>query len=586
MTKRLFFLGIVFMISSIGLSQSKLSTAEIKTIQQQAILLVENFEVILNTIADPTVSASSINELISTSYSGEIRKFENGDVVIEDDSKSQTLHKGMGKGIIDSPISKYLDNFNLFMPKSVDEVISFNNITVSPVKMEKEVLVNVYYTSQIKTASSDTNYYNQQVNRKALIKAKKVNYNWRCFIVGITFCEPDLKISENKVEKVHSTFTEVIYPDHTVLKFNDRTERSYYDRTEIDFTNKSIILQDKNISIHNEQDDFHVSDKTDNLLIKQGDHIEINFDKDSHKLSYINSVKTTNINKDFVNIKFDKDKSATVYDNKTETRFKGNVKVSYFSEPDEKMILVHGGTFLMGSSEDGFTDNQPHEISVSDFYIDKFEVSYSDFVKFVDETAYITDAERDGWSMVINKKGELSKADTINWRYNIWGTRKVSLTEYNNPVVHITLNDAEAYARWAGKRLPTEAEWEFAARGGNSSLNYPFSGAKKIANVGWYSKNSEQRSHNVGKKLENEINIYDMSGNVAEWCSDWYDKDYYSASSKENPQGPKDGQNKVIRGGSCLDDDELCTNTARNSVKNGYRSSLIGFRCVMDKPGD
>ncbi len=585
MINKLNSLVVFFMITVIGSSQNNLKPIEIEAIQDQSVMLVENFEVRLNTIADPTVPATSITELIKNSYSGENRIFENEGVIIEDDRNPTITDKSSSNVIKDAHVAKYLDDFNLFIPKDINGIISFSNITVSPLIFKKDIFVNVYYKSKINSVPEETGEPYKTVNRKALIKARKINNDYRCFIIGISFCEPDLIISDDKVEKKYPSFTEVIYPDHTELKFNDRTERMFYDRTEIDYSDKLIILGENNIKINNEQHDYTVYDKHDNLLISHGDHVKINIDKALYKLSYINSTKTTFINPDYVDVKFDKQKYAIVYKDKTETHFKGSVKTSYFSVPDEKMVVVHGGLFQMGSAEEDLPDNKAHVVKVADFYIDKYEVTYKDFEEFVNERKYLTDAERDGWSIIFNDKGEEVRTKDINWRHNSRG-EKVSLSEEDNPVIHVTWNDANAYAEWAGKRLPTEAEWEFAYRGGNSSKDFKFSGSKKASDVGWYKKNAGKLPHNVGKKMENEISIYDMTGNVAEWCSDWYDKDYYNNSPKENPKGPKDGQRRVIRGGSWMDDDDVCSFVRRNSVENGFRSTTIGFRCVMDKLDD
>ncbi len=309
--------------------------------------------------------------------------------------------------------------------------------------------------------------------------------------------------------------------------------------------------------------------------------MEINLNKNTSQISCINTTKSTYINSNDVNVVFNKDKSATIFENKTHTKYRGNLKITEYSFPDENMVLVHGGSFKMGSDEDEKTDNQIHTVEIADFYIDKYEVTYNEFQKFIDATKYVTDVERDGWSVIYNKKGEAEKVDKIYWKHNVNG-ELMTPAEYDNPVVHITWNDADAYAKWAGKRLPTEAEWEYAASGGGSSNNFEFSGSNKASDVGWYKNNSDKLIHKVGQKIKNELNIYDMTGNVAEWCQDWYDLNYYTISPEENPKGPESGDNKVIRGGSWLDDDQECAVFSRQSEKNGERSARIGFRCVMD----
>jgi formylglycine-generating enzyme required for sulfatase activity len=231
-----------------------------------------------------------------------------------------------------------------------------------------------------------------------------------------------------------------------------------------------------------------------------------------------------------------------------------------FKNIDENMILVNGGSFLMGCKEDGINkcddDQKPlHKVTVSSFYISKYEVTVSQFRLFAEKTGYITEAENEGWSFVFNSKiVDWDKVDNVSWKTNNVGDKK-SVTEDNHPVVHISWNDAIAFCEWIsnenGKnyRLPTEAEWEYAARGGESTKNYKYSGSDNIEEVAWYRSNSTGKTHPVGQKKPNELGLYDMAGNVSEWCSDWYDEKYYEKSIIKNPLGAQNGKNKVMRGG-------------------------------------
>ena len=569
------------MISGSSYSQFSLSSSEIKTIQGQALSLVAYFEVELNTINDPTVSKSTINDLIYNSHSGSNKIFESADVIIENDLNYKILDKSSGNEIEDFTIAKYLTDFILFLKKEPSDIISFSDMIITPVIVKNDVFVNVYYRSKINAVDKESGVPYPTINRTIIVKAKKTGNNWRCYIVGIKFCEPNLKISSEKVEKEYSSFTELIYPDHYELQFNDKNEKIYYDHTEIFYSDKMIQLQEGQIKIDNQVAKYSIFDYPDRLKINNGDHLEVIVDKNTSEVSCMNSTKSTYIDSDKVNVVFNKDKSATIFENKTHTKYKGNLKITEYSFPDENMVLVHGGSFEMGSDEDEKADNQIHTVVINDFYIDKHEVTYSEFQQFVEETNFITDVERDGWSFIYNKKGEVERMDNINWKHNVKGELLTS-TEHNNPVIHVTWNDASAYAMWTGKRLPTEAEWEYAARGGGFSNNFEFSGSKKASDVGWYKNNSDKLSHKVGQKIKNELNIYDMTGNAAEWCQDWYNENYYVNSPDENPVGPEDGENKVIRGGSWKDLDGECTVFNRQSAKNGYRSAHIGFRCVMD----
>ena len=220
-------------------------------------------------------------------------------------------------------------------------------------------------------------------------------------------------------------------------------------------------------------------------------------------------------------------------------------KVGTFSEfPPTGMVYVAGGTFQMGSNS-GDSDEKPvHTVTVSSFYMDKTEVTQAEYRK------------------VMGKN--LSKFSGCD----------------DCPVERVSWHDANEYAKKVGKRLPTEAEWEYAARGGNKSKGYKYAGSKSIGSVAWYSSNSGSKTHSVGQKQPNELGIYDMSGNVWEWCSDRYSDSYYRSSPKNDPQGPNSGSGRVLRGGSWYYVDDYCRVAGRYWDDLGYWDNSVGFRCV------
>lgn len=219
-----------------------------------------------------------------------------------------------------------------------------------------------------------------------------------------------------------------------------------------------------------------------------------------------------------------------------------------------EMIKVEAGTFTMGcTSEQGsdcYGDESPyHRVTISsDYYIGKFEVTQ-----------------------------ELYQA--------VMGTNPSNWKAYDRPVENVSWNDAMEFcaelSRMTGRRftLPTEAEWEYAARGGKKSTNAKYSGSSSVANVAWYDGNSGSQTHPVGKLRPNELGIYDMSGNVWEWCLDW--KGDYSSASQTDPMGPGSGSYRVARGGSWNYDAKGCRVSDRNGSTPGNRFSTLGFRVVL-----
>jgi formylglycine-generating enzyme required for sulfatase activity len=250
-----------------------------------------------------------------------------------------------------------------------------------------------------------------------------------------------------------------------------------------------------------------------------------------------------------------------------------------------QMIHVEGGTFMMGNGL-GSKDEQPaHKVTVTSFYFGKYEVTYQDFKKFVDATGYKTEAEQPD---SVNFKHGLPPRGANNgtWKMDSKGM-PVAPSDSLDPVGNISWFDAVAYLDWLSKmtgrkfRLPTEAEWEFAARGGAKSKGYRYAGGNNLGEVAWYVVNSGKKGHSIGQKIPNELDIYDMSGNSREWCSDWYGESYYKVSPEIDPQGPDHGKNKVLRGGSWGSEENRMRISYRNEAYP-YNSSLdFGFRPAM-----
>ena len=221
-----------------------------------------------------------------------------------------------------------------------------------------------------------------------------------------------------------------------------------------------------------------------------------------------------------------------------------------------EMVLVEGGKFLIGSN-DGEDDELPiHEVELNSFYIGKYPVTQKE------------------WEAIMGNNPSYFKGSNL-------------------PVEKVSWNDAQEFIKLlngkTGKRyrLPTEAEWEYAAKGGNKSRGFIFSGSNKLDDVGWYRKNSNNKTHEVGQKLPNELGVYDMSGNVWEWCSDWYDKKYYNKSEKINPHGPLElgffsDNHRVLRGGSWYDNDNNCRSSIRYNNYPGVRYNYFGFRLAQE----
>lgn len=263
------------------------------------------------------------------------------------------------------------------------------------------------------------------------------------------------------------------------------------------------------------------------------------------------------------------------------------------------MVLVTGGTFQMGTDHGYPYEGPAHSVTVGSFYIDRTEVTNRSFQEFVTATHYVTEAERLGWSGVFNPEvHDWTPLEGANWEHPEGPGSSIE-KRLDHPVVHISWSDTAAYARWAGKRLPTEAEWEWAARGGRSQAEYPW--GDKLMSEGRHHANTWQGHFPTRDEAgdgfvstapacsfpPNGYGLCDMSGNVWEWTADWFADDYFRKSAGiTNPRGPDSGNEKVIRGGSWLCAENYCTGyrvAARQKTPIDSGLNNLGFRCAKDK---
>ena len=299
-------------------------------------------------------------------------------------------------------------------------------------------------------------------------------------------------------------------------------------------------------------------------------------------------------------------------------------------EPED-MVHIPTGTFWMGSDEGLASERPVHQVTLDGLWIDKYPVTNSKFLKFVQRTGYVTYAEKDpdpkdfpgvppdklvaGSAVFQSPKHKVDMRNYLNWWVYVpganWkypeGPESDLKGREKHPVVHVTFQDAQAYCQWAGKDLPTEAQFEYAARGGFDKKKYawgdqPRHFTESLANL-WQgkfpyeNKNLDKflKTSLVGSFPANGYGLYDVSGNVWEWTQDWFHPAYYKHSPKENPQGvPKEASfdpmepglaKKVTKGGSYLCSENYCTGyrpSARMATDPLSSSEHLGFRCVRN----
>ena len=251
-----------------------------------------------------------------------------------------------------------------------------------------------------------------------------------------------------------------------------------------------------------------------------------------------------------------------------ETRKKETTYRAASYGPHHGYVFVEGGSFKMGST-DGNPDEKPvHQVTVSTFYMSRYEVTQGE------------------WHEVMRSSpsrfsGDNLPVEQVTWFDAVKYCNRRSEKDGLKPVYRI--NGTSVTADWDanGYRLPTEAEWEYAARGGNASNGYLYAGSDNADEVAWYDDNSGDKTHPVGRKAPNELDLYDMSGNVWEWCWDW--KVPYSSGSQINPRGPASDSYRVSRGGSWYDNAGYLRLANRFIISPGNSDDYLGFRLVRTK---
>ena len=240
----------------------------------------------------------------------------------------------------------------------------------------------------------------------------------------------------------------------------------------------------------------------------------------------------------------------------------------------DKMVLVEAGSFMMGSNLGDIDEKPVHKVKLAGFYIDMYEVTNTEFAAFLNDKGNQSEGGV--------KWLEIEDEEDCQITYQS-GRYRPMANFGNHPVIELSWYGAKSYCKWVNKRLPTEAEWEFAAKGGKKGKTTMFSGSNSAAEVAWFDSNSGGETLPVGTKKPNELGIYDMSGNVWEWCSDWYEMDYYKKSPTANPDGPKNKEYRVLRGGSWVSIENQLRPEIREYARPVNAYYLNGFRCALGK---
>jgi formylglycine-generating enzyme required for sulfatase activity len=240
------------------------------------------------------------------------------------------------------------------------------------------------------------------------------------------------------------------------------------------------------------------------------------------------------------------------------------------AEAGAEMALLPAGRFTMGDEKE--VDATPHEVAVSSFYIDKYPVTQEQYKKVMEENP-------SRW------KADKNPVEQVRWSDAVKYCNARSLKEGLQPCYDLQTWQCNFEAN--GYRLPTEAEWEYACRAGSKTVYFFGNDLSKLTDFAWVDSNAGGKPRQVGQKQPNPWGLYDMHGNVWEWCNDFYQVDYYQESPEENPRGPETGETKVVRGGAWKFSADSCRSGYRYNEDPGYSDvcfgyDIYGFRCVRN----
>ncbi len=243
---------------------------------------------------------------------------------------------------------------------------------------------------------------------------------------------------------------------------------------------------------------------------------------------------------------------------------------------DSMLVYIEGGHIRMGNKYGENDENPSKRIKVNSFFIGRYEISNGEFADFLNANGNLFE----GNSIWINTDGEWNDLKCrISVKDSIF---KVEVGFENYPVNYVSWFAANAYCKWKGGRLPTEAEWEYAAKSGSFGKKNCTKKVFRVDDFAWHKINSDSKWHRSGEKKPNEAGLYDILGNLWEWCNDYYKEDYYMSRPKNNPTGPLSGDYRVIRGGSWTNGPEMISTSNRNGLNPNSNKINLGFRIVFD----